>query len=108
MASETTTATNTIRQNEHPYLKKRRKCIVLFIYFLIEKNLYLKSYLFSSKIGINALIRGGGGAYARRGLYEGGLPWSNTSVKEKVGLSAEGPIRGGVLIGGEIQYCVIG
>ena len=31
-----------------------------------------------------------GGAYAR-GTYT----WSNTSVKEKVGLSAEGPIAGG-------------
>ena len=39
IASETTAATNTIRQNEHPYLKKnRRKCIVLFIYFLIKKQ----------------------------------------------------------------------
>ena len=41
---------------------------------------------------------GGGGAYA----------WSNTSVKEKVGLSAEGPIRGGGVGGGgrgeEIRY----
>ena len=35
-----------------------------------------------------------GGAYARRGLYEGAYAWSNTSVKEKVGLPAEGPIRG--------------
>ena len=25
----------------------------------------------------------------------GAYTWSNTSVKEKVGLSAEGPIRGG-------------
>ena len=30
--------------------------------------------------------------------------WSNTSVKEKVGLSTEGPIRGGGLTGGEIRY----
>ena len=27
----------------------------------------------------------------------GTYTWSNTSVKEKVGLSAEGPIRGGGL-----------
>ena len=37
MASETTAATNTIRQNEYPYLKKRRKYVILFIYFLIKK-----------------------------------------------------------------------
>ena len=37
MASETPAATNTIRQNEYPYLKKRRKYIELFIYFLIKK-----------------------------------------------------------------------
>ena len=100
MASETTAATNTIRQNEHPYLKKRKQCIVLFTYFLIKK-LYLKSYLFGSKIGINALTRWimRGGAYTRGRAYT----WSNTSVKEKMGLFAEGPMRGG-LIGGEIRY----
>ena len=32
----------------------------------------------------------------RRGPYmRGAYTWSNTSVKEKVGLSAKGPIRGG-------------
>ena len=40
-----------------------------------------------------------GGAYTR-----GSYTWSNTSVKEKVGLPAEGPICGGGLIGGEIRY----
>ena len=70
MASETTAATNTIRQNEHPYLKKQRKCIILLIYFLIKKHLYLKSYLFGSKIGISALIRG---ALCMEGLNEGGF-----------------------------------
>ena len=73
------------------------RIIHLFPYF---KKLYLKSYLFGSKIGNNALIRGGGGlcaerlirgvtqvsrkrwAYLRRGLYAGG----------------------GGLIGGEIRY----
>ena len=83
MASETTAATNTTRQNEHPYLKKRRKCVVLFIYFLIKKNLYLKSYLFNSKIAINALIQeglcaewlirgGGGGRRLIRGVRQKG------------------------------------
>ena len=71
MASETTAATNTIRQNEHPYLKKRRKCIVLFIYFLTKKiiseiiPLWLKNR--------NQRVDTGGGAYAQRALYEGGL-----------------------------------
>ena len=91
MANETTAATNTIRQNKHPYLKKRRKCIVLFICFL-----YLKSYLFGSKIGINAWIGGVGGLCAEGPIRgEWAYTWSNTSVKEKVGLSAEGPVRGG-------------
>ena len=58
MASEMTAATNTLRQNEDPFLKKLRKSIVLFIYFLIEKDLYLKSFLFGSKIEINALMQG--------------------------------------------------
>ena len=39
-----------------------------------------------------------GEAYTR-----GAYTWINTSVKEKVGLSAEGLIRGG-LVGGEIRY----
>ena len=59
------------------------------------KKLYLKSYLFGSKIGINALIQGGG-RLCTEGIIRGGAyTWSNTSVKEKVGLSVEGPIRGG-------------
>ena len=58
--------------------------------FSHKKNLYLKSYLSGSKIGINALTREGG-ELMRGGAYT----WSNTSVKEKVGLSAEGPIHGG-------------
>ena len=41
----------------------------------------------------------------------GAYTWSNTSVKEKVGLSVDGPIRGGGgggwLIGGEIRYVKI-
>ena len=41
---------------------------------------------------------GGGG-----GVYEGAYTWSNTNVKEKVDLSAEGPILGG-FIGEEILY----
>ena len=52
----------------------------------------MKWYLSALKIGINEFIReglcAGGGAYT----------WSNTSVKEKVGLSA-----GEGLIGGEIR-----
>ena len=86
--------TDIIRQNENLCVKK---CIVLFVYLLIKENLYLKLYLYSSKIGINAFIWEplcagkliGRGAYAR----------SNTSVKEKVGLSA----GGGGLIAGEIR-----
>ena len=39
------------------------------------------------------------GGLMRRGAYT----WSNTSVKEKMGLSAGGPIRGGGLIGGETR-----
>ena len=48
------------------------------------------------KIGINTFIREG---LCAGGLYEGGraYAWSNTSVKEKVGLSEWGPIRGGIL-----------
>ena len=39
-------------------------------------------------------------------LYEEAYTWSNTSVKEKVGLSVGAYTRGG-LIGGEIWYCNI-
>ena len=37
MTSEMTIATNTVRQNEDPRLKKLRKFMVLFVYFLIQK-----------------------------------------------------------------------
>ena len=69
------------------------------------KKLYLKSYLFGSKIRINVLIwgGGGGGAYAWSGLYEGAYTWSNTCVKENLSLSVEGPVHG-KLIGREIWY----
>ena len=56
-------------------LEKLRKCILLFVYFLIEENLCLKSYLFGSKIGINGLIH--------EGLYEGGLIRGVTQVSRK-------------------------
>ena len=68
--------------------KSRRQTVV------IKENLYVKSYLSGSKIGINAFIWR---AYAR-GAYR----WNNTSVKEKVGLSAGGLYTGGGLIGKEI------
>ena len=94
MAIETTAARDTTRQNEDLYLKKCEEKCILFVYLLIKKNLYLKSYLPGSKIGINAFMR--------VGLCEGGAyTWSNRSVKEKVGLSFGG---GGGLIGGEIRY----
>ena len=87
--------TDIITHNENLHIKELRECIVLFVYLLIKENLYLKSYISGSKIGTNAFIREGicaGGAYT----------WSNKSVKEKVTLSAGGPIgKGGV--GGEIQ-----
>ena len=80
-------------------LEKTKKMYRIIHLFPHLKNLYLKSYLFGSKIGINALIRRRG--LCAEGLIRGGAyTWSNTSVKEKVGLSAEGP----VLIGGEIRY----
>ena len=71
MASEATAATNTIRLNEHPYLKKRRKCIVLFIYFLIKKKLIseiVPLWLKNRNQRVDT-----GEAYTRRGLYEEGL-----------------------------------
>ena len=58
----------------------------------MKETLYLKLYLSGTKIRINAFIR--------VGLCEGELlwgeayTWSNTSVEEKVSLSAEWPIRG--------------
>ena len=51
--------TDIMRQNENPYLKKGRKCIVLFVYLVIKENLYLKSYLSGSNIRIKAFIREG-------------------------------------------------
>ena len=45
------------RQNKNLYLKKWRKCIVLFVYLLSKDNSYLKSYTSGSKIRINAFIR---------------------------------------------------
>ena len=69
------------------------------VYFLIKVNLYLKSYLSGSKIGINAFY---GRAYARGELIN--------EVKKclgKGGLIYRGPVRdggGGGLIGGEIWY----
>ena len=63
------------------------------MYLLSEENLCLKSYVSSSKIGINAFIpmglcarAGGGGAYTR----------SNTSVEEKVSLSDGDLYAGGL------------
>ena len=85
MANETTAATNTVRQNEHPHLKKQIKCIVLFIYFLIKKIISeivpLCNWLKNRNQRIDT-----GGKLLRRGAYT----WSN---KEKVGVSADGPIR---------------
>ena len=71
------------------------------------KNLYLKSYLFGSKIGINVLISGGGGGGGglMRGedYTRGDYTWSNTRVKENVSLSVERLIHG-ELIDREIWY----
>ena len=77
----------------------------LFIYVLIKKNLYLKSYLFGLKIGINVLIWGGGGGALMCGVdYTRGVyAWSNTRVKENVSLSVE-RLKHGELIGREIWY----
>ena len=58
-----------IRQNENLYLKKWRKCAVLFVYLLMKENLYLKPYFSGSRIKINALIRVG---LCVGGFYEGG------------------------------------
>ena len=46
--------TDIIRQNENLYLRKRRKCIVFFVYLSIQEILSLISYLSGSKIRINA------------------------------------------------------
>ena len=70
--------TDLIKQNENLYLKKWRKCIVLFVYLLIKENLYLKSYLSNSKIGINTFM---GRAYACGGLYEGRLMLEGTLMR---------------------------
>ena len=66
-ASETT---NIIRENKNLHLEKRRKCIVLPVYLLIKENLFLKSCLSGSKLEPTSSY---GRAYARRGLYEGGV-----------------------------------
>ena len=102
MASETTAATNTIRQNEHPYLKKRRKCIVLFIYFLIKKIIseIVPLWLKNQNQRVDT-----GGAYARRRLYEGGLIRGVTQVsRNRWAYLRRGLYAGGGLIGGEIRY----
>ena len=99
MASETTAATNT-RQNEHPYLKKTKK-----MYCIIHLFPHLKKFI-SEIVPLwlknrNQRVDTGGGLCAEGG---GAYTWSNTSVKEKVGLSAEGPIRGGLI---EEKYGII-
>ena len=80
MASKTTAATNTIRQNEHPYLKKNKENVSYYSSISsLKKNLYLKSYLFGSKVGVNALIRG----IMRGGLIRGGFIRGVTQVSRK-------------------------
>ena len=72
-----------------------KKRIVLFVYSLITENLYLKLYLelylklylSGTKIGIIGFIRKGL-CSRRRGGGGGAYTWSDTSVQEKVGLSA--------------------
>ena len=59
----------------------------------MNENLYLKSPLSGSKIEINAFIRNGLNEGGGRGAYT----WSNTSVKQKVGLSAGG-MHGGLKV----------
>ena len=71
MASERTAATNTIRQNEHPYLKKRRKCIVLFIYFLIKKKIISEIVPLQLKNRNQRVDTGGGGDFCAEGLIRG-------------------------------------
>ena len=71
-------------------LRKFKKCMVLFVYLLIKENLYLKSYLSGSKIGINAFIREGGGLI--RGV---------TQVLRTDGLICGLGEGGGGVIGGE-------
>ena len=61
------------------------------VYLIIKEDLYPKSYLSGPKIGINAYIREGSGARAGEGAYTS----SDTSVKEKVGLSVGGYTWGG-------------
>ena len=64
-------------------MKKRcGKCIILFVYLLIKENLYLKSYFSGSTNGI--------GTFIRESLCARAYTWSNTSIKEKLGLSAGG------------------
>ena len=68
---------------------KNEDYIVSFVYLLIKENLYLNSYLSGSKIGKNRNQRVHTGALMCGGAYmRGAYMCSNTSVKEKVGLSA--------------------
>ena len=72
--------------------------MVLLVYLHIKENLYLKLYLSGPKIEINAFIWEGlcaGVAYTDEGGGGGAYTRSNISGKEKVGLSAGEPIRGG-------------
>ena len=50
--------------------RKMKKVYHILVYLLIKENLYLKLYLFDSKIGINAFIRE---ILCVGGLYERGL-----------------------------------
>ena len=84
MANETTAATNTIRQNEHPYLKNEENVSYYSSISSLKKiiqmvPLWLKNG--NQRVDIQ-------GDLCAEGLIRGGgVTWSNTSVKEKVGLS---------------------
>ena len=69
------------------------KCFKLFVYLLIQENLYPKLYLSGSNIGIKVFIPEG---LCKGGLSEGANTWSNTSVKEKVGIPAGSSYVGGL------------
>ena len=98
MASETTAATNTIRQNEHSYLKKRRKCIALFTCFLIKKILSeIVPLWLKNRNQCVDIVWGRGGAYAR-GLIRG-----VTQVSRKRWAYLWRGLYAGGVIGGEIQ-----
>ena len=63
--------------------------------FANQRKFVLEIVFLRLKIGINAFIRGGGGG----GLYEEwAFTWRNTSVKEKVGLSAGGCYMRGLYV----------